>query len=667
MKKIIRTIFIAVIISSFFFNVSFSQEMVPPPQPQAAADAAQIQSAAASSKISLDIKGMDITDVLKMLALRSGLNIVAGKNVRGKVTIFLKDVDMMDAMEIILVSNDLAYDKRGNIINVMTDREYEVLYGERFVDTTKLKIIKPRYVKAAEVSKALTQMKSRIGKIVIDDVSNTIIVMDSPQTVERMEELVKQMDMPTKTRVFALNYAKAENIKTKVEPFLTKGIGTIQIDERTNKVIITDLEDNMPAIDSAIKEFDEKTKEVLIEAKILQITLNDEYKAGINWDVVFNGIRAQLGMNFNIITGNIIPTTAATSPTGGALHVGSLDKTNYEAMIKFLQTYGKTNLLSSPRIATINNEEAKILVGTNQPYATSQTTVGSAGAPVKSYQVTFLDLGVKLYVTPTINRDGFVTMKIKPEVSSLSGEYEYGADKDKVPVVKTSQAETTVMIKDGTTIVIAGLIENRQEETVNQVPGLGSAPVIGPLFRNRSTGSESNPEKNELVIFLTPRIISGEVFAADVERYGGLTQTLEKQLTQKEIKEVATLETEAATKKDIEAGFVTESKTVIAEPVETPARTPVMNIDEYYKNIRGKIFEKVGLNYPSQPVQGEVKLSFCVLEDGSLKGAPVVLKPVDQGLKASAIKSVQSAAPFPAFPKSFGKKEETFKISIIYE
>jgi len=621
------------------FAQQVDMEKLPQPAGQGQPDA----------KISLDLKGMEIADVFKMLALRSGRNIVAGKNVRGKVTVFLKDVDVMDALEIILISNELAYDMKGDIINVMTDREYEAIYGERFQDAKKLKIVRLKYAKAAEVSKALNQIKSRVGKIVVDEISNTMLIMDAPQIIKQMEELVKVIDVPTKTKVFALNYSKAETMKAKLEPLLTKGIGTLQVDERTNKVIVTDLENNMKTIETAIAEFDEKTKEVLIDAKILQITLNDDYQTGINWDAVFAGIKTQLGMNFNVITASLIPSTSTAS--GGGVHIGGIDtKYSAEAMIKFLQKYGKTNLLASPRIVTINNEEAKILVGTNQPYATSQTTTPGTGASTTAYQITFLDLGVKLYVTPTINRDGFITMKVKPEVSSQGTPYEYGTNKDKVPVVNTSQAETTVMVKDGATLVIAGLIENREEEEIKQVPGLGSIPIVGAIFRSRTSGSSDNPEKKELVIFLTPHIITGDVMAPEVEKYSGLTDKLENRLTQKEIKDIAR-------KMEFEL-----SESAAPEPPKKD-----ISIDEYYNNVRKLIMDKVRENYPAQSIRGEVQLSFRIAQDGSLSGAPVLMKPVDNALKEAAVKSVRAAAPFPSLPSYIKKKEEIFKIVIIYE
>jgi len=633
--------------------------------------------ASAENKISLDIKGMEVVDVLKMLSLRSGLNIVAGKNVKGKVTIYLKDVDIMEALETILISNELAYDMKGSIINVMTDRDYEALYGERFLNKTKLKVVRLKYCKAQEVAKALNQIKSRIGKVVVDDISNTIVIMDAPQAAVNMEQLARDMDSPTQTRVFALNYSKAETMKTKLEPLLTKGIGTIQIDERTNKVIVTDLTANMKIVEQAVTEFDEKTKEVLIDAKILQITLTDEYQAGINWDAIFAGIKTQLGMNFNVLTGSPIPTTSPSAVTGGGLHVGSLDLGgNYEAMVKFLQTFGKTNLLAGPRIVAVNNEEAKILVGKNQPYATSQTTTPATGAATTSYQITFLDLGVKLYVTPTINRDGYVTMKVKPEVSSTTQNYSYGpaGSQTTVPIVNTSQAETTVMVKDGNTIVIAGLIESRDQERVDKVPGLGDAPLIGPLFRSRtkgSVGTSNEPEKNELVIFLTPHIISGDAASPEVERYEDLTDKLERQLPQKEIhmpppapkpeppEEITVIEQQPT------RTVTAPQQAEVSKKTEQPPSD--ISVQEYYEIVRRKVLDTVRVNYPKQAIKGEVQVDFWVRRDGTLKGTPAVLKPVHEALQAAAIASVEASAPFPSFPKRFTKSENEFKITIVYE
>ena len=134
-----------------------------------------------ANTISLDFKGMDVVDVLKLLAQRGNLNIAVSKNVRGKVTMFLKDVNINDAFEIILATNDLAFEMKGGVYTVMTSKEYEKMYGQPFRDRRVIQIFELKHVKASDVSKALTQIKTKIGKIVVDEGSNAIIVMDSPQ------------------------------------------------------------------------------------------------------------------------------------------------------------------------------------------------------------------------------------------------------------------------------------------------------------------------------------------------------------------------------------------------------------------------------------------------------------------------------------------------------
>lgn len=688
------------------------------PKAARSAKAVKTDTSSAGGKISLDLKGVDIIDVLKMLSTRSNLNIVAGRNVRGKVTLFLKDVDIWDAFEIILSSNDLAYDKRGDIINVMSERDYEQLYGERYSDKKEVKIIKLDYAKAAEVAKALNQTKSKIGKIIIDEPSNTVVIMDSAQAAAQMEKMIETMDMPIETKIFSLNYAKAEDVKTKITDILTKGVGTIQVDERTNKVVITDLTKRLPEISNVIAAMDEKHKEVLIEAKIVEIELTNEFQYGVDWGQFFKNLsNTSVDLNFSNlgdIAGGLVP--------GGALTLGRLAHASLDGTIKALAKVGKTNVISSPRITVLNNEEAKVLIGTNQPYVTSTTTVPSTGSPVTSESVTYLDVGITLRVTPTINNDGFVTMKIKPEISSLGTDIETahaaGATGNKIPVVSKSETDTTVMVKDGTTILIAGLIQDRDIETVNKVPVLGDVPIVGYGFKNQtkgSTGTTSNqPEKKELVIFLTPYIMSGaEVFPeTDNTFYNGKMSQDQRKLLDNQI----TLAVECLRKQELSEGPVkkqppdtnthiskdlkwfeqgekgkeggTGKPDAAAKPQEEapPAKEekkrevliPPTNLITpssggyygYYESLRNKIFWLAKDNYPEIPegiTEKDVKIMFTVSSDGKLKGEPAVLNQVDERLAAAAKEAVKDASPFPSFPKAINQSEKSFKITISYE
>lgn len=605
----------------------------------------QLQNA---DKISLDIKGMDIMDVFRILSMRAGFNIVAGKNVTGRVTLFLKEVDVWDAFEIIIAANGLAYEKRGNIIYVMTERDYEINYGKKYEDKRIVKSIKLEHVKAADVSKAASQLKTNIGRVVADETSETIILMDIPEAVAEMEKVIKELDVSLITKVYSLQYATADTLKDKLSEMLTKNVGSLRIDERTNKIAITDLEEKIPVLDKVISAFDEKHKEVLIEAKILQITLNDEHRMGINWDAVFTKFISKLhrittvGVNLKYSDqADIIPSTSSTED-GGAFQIGELSSEGYQAVIQALREYGQTNLLSAPRIVALNNEEAKILVGTNQPYATrsiSQTSGGAANIEAES--VTFLDLGVKLYVTPTINEDNYITMKIKPEVSSQLEEFTIESSGNKIPVVKTTTTETTVMVKDGATILIGGLIEDRVEEQTKEVPGLANIPFLGNLFRSKTKGSSTNPEKTELVIFLTPHIITGEE-ASDL-------------LT---VKQVAH---QMAIKK------FEKKNEAIDEEVLKDMVVEDLSPQQYYELISNIITQNLEGRKPPAPVYGEVIISFVLDNNGGLVSLPKVFKGENKVLSDLVIKSIKESAPFPAFPKSIDKRQETFQIAISYE
>jgi len=445
----------------------------------------------------LELKDMDILDVLKLVSKKSGLNIVAGSNVRGKITIYLKNVDVWDALRIILETNNLAYERIGNIIKVLTEKDYELIYGKKFSDKTKVKIIPLAYTSSAGIVPLLTQMKSIIGKVLSDEKSNTVVLIDTPAKLQEMSVFIERVDIPVSTKTFTLSYSKAEDLEEKISKILTKNAGSINIDTRTNKMVVRDTPAKLKEIEDIIAAFDERHTEVLIEAKIVQVVLSDQYKMGIDWQYLA-AKEHNLGLqgNFDILS---------ASEKFGKLSIGTIDPDEYEAFIEFLDTVGTTNTLSSPHITVINNQEAKILVGSNEPYVTTTTTTTASGPVTTSESVNFIEVGVKLFVTPVIAQDDFITMDIRPEISSVTS-YLTTSDNNQIPIVETSEAETTVMVKDGTTIIIAGLMKDENIKTVKKIPLLGDIPLLGLAFRSK----DDLVRKTETVIFLTPHIISGE-------------------------------------------------------------------------------------------------------------------------------------------------------------
>jgi hypothetical protein len=291
------------------------------------------------------------------------------------------------------------------------------------------------------------------------------------------------------------------------------------------------------------------------------------------------------------------------------------------------------------------------LVGTNQPYATRTISQGSGGTGnIEAENVTFIDLGIKLMVTPTINDEDFVTMKIRPEVSSKIGDFLIASSGNMIPIVKTTTTETTVMVKNGSTILIGGLIEENTRENTREVPGLANIPLLGNLFRTKTIGSgdSTTPEKTELVIFITPHIITGQ----DVNDIVTIDQVAQN------------LAVDSKTPRQYSSADLFNTRK--SEP-SAQIRTDNMTVDEYYELVASMINKEVEKRRPAIPVYGEVFVSFEISSDGRLISDPKIVRGNNASLSALGIDSIISAAPFYAFPKSIRKNSETLQIAISYE
>ena len=491
--------------------------------------------------ISLDLRGLDIADALKYLSVRGGMNIVVSKNVTGQVTFMLTDVPIEDVFALILRNSSLAYEKRGNVYNVMTEKEYQQRYGKQFSDMRQVKMFRLKYAIPENVFTMLDALKSEIGRLVIDQDSGTVLIMDTPEKIKEIDRAISVLEERNSIKVFELKYAKAKDIESQFKEKLdAKKAGTIKADERSNQVIVQALPERMDEIEQLINSLDGKTREVLIDAKIIKITLTDDSAVGVEWEGLFQSFGSNAGLDFvgshpfsslsrvgksfiddfatrvasapdataaddwnKIFTSTSMPTAGAKTALSEKIYFGKVDK--WEAVFSFLKTIGHTKLLSNPKLVVVDNQEAKIHVGKREAYVTTTTTTGQTTSTI-SEDVTFIDVGIQLSVTPTINSDGYVTMKIRPEISSVVGTLETPSN-NLIPIVDTSMSETTVMVKDGSTIVIGGMRKDEKTYLSKQVPFFSKIPIIGKLFNNDT----SDNEQTELLILITPHIVEGDV------------------------------------------------------------------------------------------------------------------------------------------------------------
>lgn len=395
--------------------------------------------------VSLDFQDADIRNVLKVLSYKSGVNIVAGPEVTGVITIQLTDVPWQKALEVILATYGYGYERKGNIITVTT----------------------------------LENLKKR---------------REDNQTLQDQEPLM--------TKTYSLNFAKASEVVESINKIKT-GRGNINFDQRTNALIVRDVAGNIELLDGVIKTLDSVTPQVLIEAKVLETTLSNTENLGITWAIggTAGGSQHSTSFPFTQETSKLIPSGATVS--NNTFKYGTLDASGLSATLEMLHKRTDTNILSSPSIVTLDNNTAKIVVGSQYPIP--QYTYNSDQAKLQLSGWNYMDIGIIFEVTPHVNNADLVTLDLQPTITAITDYVLVDpAATAKVPVLSTEQAKTKVMIRNGQTLVIAGLIKDKTSFTKKKVPLLGDIPFIGGVFKKK----EDQTDKTELLIFLTPHIIT---------------------------------------------------------------------------------------------------------------------------------------------------------------
>jgi type II secretion system protein D len=279
--------------------------------------------------------------------------------------------------------------------------------------------------------------------------------------------------------------------------------------------VVSDTPEGLTSVEKVIAQLDKRPEQVIIEAKIVEINLNKSTDIGIQWqsastagdpNVNIGGTQNPGANTFTygpsggsmIVpvagggTGVAFPASAASGQIAGISFGILSDGNRITGMLTMLAQKGLSKILSSPKVTTINNKEAKILVGQKIPYTTTTVTVSGA-----TQQTNFLDVGIQLTVTPTINVDEKITLEVHPVVSLYIRADPAG------PVIGTREAMTTVLVNNGETVVIGGLITDEDRKMGTKVPLLGDIPIIGHLFKRQY----DTKDRTELLVFLTPQIV----------------------------------------------------------------------------------------------------------------------------------------------------------------
>ena len=323
--------------------------------------------------------------------------------------------------------------------------------------------------------------------------------------------------------VIFLKYTKAADAQNLLRKTIS-GKGDIKIDEVANSLIVTDYPANIQKVKGLLEKIDIPPRQVLIEARIVDITSTDLEALGVKWNLKYSpgeGLFTR-STNYPEEIDATIDMAAQSDLSGSQIRINDLKLKGLtiDATLDALVKEGKANILASPSIAVLNGKEARIIIGERYPYKErTQTTTGTTET------TKFVDIGITLRVTPQINEDGYITMNVHPEVSSLHTALAEG------PRITTREADTTVRVKDGETLIIGGLIKQTEDASEEKIPLLGDIPLLGFLFKRR----EHDIERKELAVFITPKILYSReereyLSRKDVKRgevYVTLTKTAE--------------------------------------------------------------------------------------------------------------------------------------------
>ena len=425
----------------------------------------------AGRRIDLDLKDADVHNVLRLLADVGQVNIVTADNVTGSVTIRMRNVPWDQALDIVLQSKSLGMVRQANMIRVAPLADLE---------------------KEREMQIARRQQEVKLA--------------------------------PLETRLIPVSYAQAADLQDRARPLLSER-GSIAVDERTNVMIVRDIAGNLNQIEELTRSLDTQTPQVLVEARIVEATSTYVRDVGIQWggDATFSAATGNpTGLAFPNAVGVAGGASDGNTPTsglspfsntvanpnfavnlpaavgtgrGGALGLtfGSIDNTiNLAVRLSAAESNGMLRILSSPRILTLDNREARISQGTLIPFS----QVSAQGV-----QTTFQEAKLQLLVRPHVTADGSVAMHVKinrdePDFNQTSARGD--------PTILKREAETDLLVLDGHTAVIGGIFTRNTGRNLDQVPFFGDIPLIGLLFQRR----RASDSRGELVIFLTPRIVN---------------------------------------------------------------------------------------------------------------------------------------------------------------
>jgi type II secretory pathway component GspD/PulD (secretin) len=433
--------------------------------------------ASAQTPISIDARDTDLGDVIQLIALQSGLNVIPDASVKSRrITFHLHDVDGDTALTTLAHAYDLQMHRTGSIVLIGD----AAAMNRRFADASspgapRTDVFRLARAKPEELASVLLAALP-IGTVAVPDRRTaSVIVTGSSETLARAQRLVTALDAPASTTSQSTTAISIALQNTKPSEAIKQLRGAVSeagivADDRSNTVIVSGAADLVERTRSLLAQIDRPGRQVVFEVRVTDVKpIDDSSNVGVQFGGPGFGAGAVAQFPYTLTKSSI----------------------TVNAQINALVQSGRAHVLATPRIATVNNREASLLIGESYPIVTVNQQTGFP-------TVNTVNIGVQLRVTPTIGDDGTITAEIHPEFSAILG---FNAS---FPIIANRKVDSTVRVRDGETIVLGGLFQETSSETISKLPFLGDLPILGQFFRNKA----ASHERDEVVFLITPHILT---------------------------------------------------------------------------------------------------------------------------------------------------------------
>ena len=496
--------------------------------------------AQAEESWTINLKDVDLSVFVTQVSEITGESFILDPQVQGKVTVVsstaLSKKGVKDLFYSVLRVNGYAAIPAGKAVKIIPQanamQEGGGALKDGGADQIVTRVVPVKNAAVQDLVKILRPMVARYGYIEGTDYNNALIINDRAENVARLTRIVEQLDRTpnrsVSTVVVPLRHASAQKVAELLKGLLAddkKGNAalaaaapSIQADESLNALIIRADPEALADMQAVIAKLDVRRTQVLIEAAIVEITADTARALGVQGLFGDSAVKTGLGVtafpNAGASIGTILSqlstsgSTLAAANAGQGLTAAVGREDQFTFLIQALATAANANLLSTPSITTLDNQEAKIVVGQNVPFRTGEYTTNAAGGSNPFTTIKREDVGITLKVVPHIHEGDAVRLDVQQEVSSVDDTSVQTGAADLITNKRT--IETTILADDGETIVLGGLIRDDKTKQVSSVPFLGDIPVIGYLFRSEKEAII----KRNLLVFLRPTILRDKEHAA---------------------------------------------------------------------------------------------------------------------------------------------------------